>query len=201
MELFPDQRRMLLDVSRQTIRAALGAADPGVVENPDDPVLHQPAGSFVTLHTLNGHRLRGCVGRLDSRESLLAAVRQSAQNVLQDPRFVNCPVCLSELPLLELEITVIFPLRPAADCQDFDPLTDGIYLTINERAGCFLPQVARETGWNRQQLLARLCTEKLGLSERSWQLPGARLQKFATLLIGPEPFLRPERGEMPQDAS
>src|SRR5437764_842590 len=31
-----------------------------------DAALVQPAGCFVTLHTLRGRRLRGCVGRLDA---------------------------------------------------------------------------------------------------------------------------------------
>ena len=50
-------------------------------------------------------------------------------------------------------------------------------------------QVARETGWSKQQLLDRLCMEKLGLPARAWTLPGAKLQKFSTMLVGPEPFV------------
>jgi AmmeMemoRadiSam system protein A len=193
MELTADQRRSLLDIARQTIRAALRAEECAASECSacfTDPVLRQPAGCFVTLHTLGEHRLRGCVGKLDSRDELIEAVRQSAQSVLQDPRFVTSPVVSDELPGLELEITVIFPLRPATSCVDFDPEIDGIYLTINDRSGCFLPQVARETGWGREQLLERLCSEKLGLARTAWRDSGAsaRLMKFHTLIIGPEPF-------------
>jgi AmmeMemoRadiSam system protein A len=176
------------EVARCTIRSELGVANQSSPVNSDDPVLHQPAGCFVTLHNLETHRLRGCVGRLDSRDELLEAVKQSASSVLRDPRFVNYPVRPQDLPQLELEITVIYPLRPAGHCLDFDPATDGIYLLVDERSGCFLPQVAHETGWTREQLLSRLCTEKLGLSPDAWQDPGARLLKFHTLLVGPEPF-------------
>ena len=193
MELTADQRQTLLNVARQTIRAALRAQECAAAQGSTyftDPVLRQPAGCFVTLHTLGEHRLRGCVGRLDSRDELIEAVRQSAHSVLQDPRFATSPVVSDELPGLELEITVIFPLRPAASCVDFDPEVDGIYLTINDRSGCFLPQVARETGWGREQLLERLCSEKLGLARTAWRDSGggARLMKFHTLIIGPEPF-------------
>lgn len=190
MDLTPDQRRCLLDVARQTIRAALAGdsewAD--AVEFAVDPELQQPAGSFVTLHTLGAHRLRGCVGRLDCHDPLIQAVRQSAINVLHDPRFVTQPVTLDELPRLEIEITVIFPLRPAADCLDFDLLSEGIYLMVSGRSGCFLPQVAQETGWDKRMLLSRLCTEKLGVGPEAWKDPAARLMKFATLMVGPEPF-------------
>jgi AMMECR1 domain-containing protein len=75
--------------------------------------------------------------------------------------------------------------------MDFELLTDGIHLTIGGRVGVFLPQVARETGWLREQLLARLCTEKLGMPPTAWQLPEAKLQIFSTRILGPVPFFEP----------
>ena len=65
---------------------------------------------------------------------------------------------------------------------------DGIYLTVQNRSGCFLPQVARETGWPKEHLLSRLCSEKLGLTAMAWSRPGAQLQTFQTLIIGPATF-------------
>jgi AmmeMemoRadiSam system protein A len=188
MELTADQGRILLDFARQTICSTLGRKLPEVVIPSNDPALRQPAGCFVTLHTQGTHRLRGCIGRLDTKSELLAAVQHAAVNVLNDPRFASMPVCLHELPELEIEITVIFPLRSAENCLDFQLLNEGIYLTIGDRSGCFLPQVARETGWSREQLLNRLSSEKLGLPANAWQNPKAKLMKFDTLLVGPEPF-------------
>ena len=94
-----------------------------------------------------------------------------------------------ELGRIEIEISLLAPLRPAESASDFDLLNDGIYLAVGDRSGLFLPQVARETGWSKEQLLDRLCTEKLGLPARAWTTPQAKLQKFATLLVGPEPFV------------
>jgi AMMECR1 domain-containing protein len=51
-----------------------------------------------------------------------------------------------------------------------------------------LPQVARETGWTKEQLLDRLCTEKLGVSAIVWQHPNAKLFKFSSVILGPEAF-------------
>jgi AmmeMemoRadiSam system protein A len=195
MHLTADQRRGLLDLARHEIRSALGVGGdlaPPPLLNADpstDPLLpHQPAGCFVTLHMLGTHRLRGCVGRLDARDPLAEAVRQAALSVLKDPRFVNYPVRREDLPRMEIEITVICPLRPCDHPSDFTLENDGIYLTVGDRSGCFLPQVARETGWSREQLLSRLCTEKLGLAPDAWRDPEARLMKFETVLVGPEPF-------------
>src|SRR3974377_59727 len=94
MDLTAAQRRILLDVARQTIRSTLYGrfrAMGSQLVIPDDPALRQPAGCFVTLHTMGSHRLRGCVGRLDSKEPLIDTVRHSAANVLEDPRFASFP--------------------------------------------------------------------------------------------------------------
>ena len=105
--------------------------------------------------------------------------------VLGDPRFTARPVLFEELAMLSIEISVLSPLRPAAHALDFDLQHDGIYLACGGRSGVFLPQVARETGWSKEQLLDRLCTEKMGFPPKMWQHPAARLQTFTTtVLIG-----------------
>jgi AmmeMemoRadiSam system protein A len=193
MTLSPHHQRVLMDAARDAIRrrlrggpAADDAADPLELS---DPVLQQPAGCFVTLHSRRTHELRGCVGRLDAVDPLITAVRRSAVSVLSDPRFTGDPVRPDELPDLDMDVSVLSPLRPAPDPLAFDLLNDGIYLTWGEaRAGCFLPQVARETGWSKEQLLARLCVEKMGLPATAWRDPRAKLFVFTTQVIGPEPF-------------
>ena len=153
-----------------------------------DPALQTPAGCFVSLHELRTHRLRGCVGRMDATQPLWQSVANAAVGVLEDPRFRDDPVHLDELHSLLIEISVLSPMRPAPTCLDFDPQTEGIYLLHGRRSGCFLPQVARETGWTREQLLTRLCVEKMDLPPDAWRDPSARLMVFSTLVIGPEPF-------------
>jgi AmmeMemoRadiSam system protein A len=191
MFLSPHHQRLLLDAARDTIRTSLrGDAQPPDDDADDlrDPVLAQPAGCFVTLHRLGTHELRGCVGRLDAVDPLLRAVRKAAASVLHDPRFGDNPVRYEELPSLQIDVSVLSPLRPAHDPLDFDLRNEGIYLTWGDRAGCFLPQVARETGWGKEQLLARLCVEKMGLPPIAWKDHRARLYHFTTIEVGPEPF-------------
>src|SRR5450432_1139350 len=144
------QQRVLLDIARETIRRELHVAAKSIAH--DDPILREPAGCFVSLHQLADHHLRGCVGGLDANQELISSLQQAAKSVLKDPRFVDSPVRPEELSQLEIELTIIFPMQPAANCLDFEPADDGIYLTIANRSGCFLPQVARETGWSREQL-------------------------------------------------
>ncbi|MFI5382344.1 MAG: AmmeMemoRadiSam system protein A [Tepidisphaerales bacterium] len=188
MNLTPAQQRFLLDLARSAIVNSLR----GMRTQPpqvNDPVLNTVSGCFVTLHEAASHRLRGCIGRIQSADPLVVGMHDSAISALHDPRFVNNPVTLQELPRLDLEVSVLSPLMPAANPLDFEPLEHGIFLTHQGRTGTFLPQVARETGWNREQLLTRLCGEKMGLSPDAWREPAARLFKYTALVIGPVPFV------------
>jgi len=188
MNLSSEQVALLLDLARSTIRRSLGASNAASQPPPPtDPHLFQPAGCFVSLHELATHRLRGCVGRLDAHEPLYLAVADASRSVLHDPRFGDDPVTLSELGKLELEISLLSPLREAPTPLAFDPMSEGICLTIGSHSGCFLPQVGRETGWSRQHMLERLCIEKLGLPHNAWERREARLQTFAAQILGPEP--------------
>jgi AmmeMemoRadiSam system protein A len=188
MQLSAEQSARLLTIARTAIREALRGA-PAPPLDDSDPALAQPAGCFVSLHELRNHRLRGCVGRLEASGPLAKVVQETAVSVLGDPRFPDMRVRTEDLPTLDIEISVLSPLKAAETPLDFDLLSEGIYLVIDSRAGCFLPQVARETGWNKEQLLDRLCTEKMGFSARMWQHPAARLHKFTATILGPEPFV------------
>jgi AmmeMemoRadiSam system protein A len=187
MQFSATQRAALLDLARDVIRRTLIGLPP-LSAPVNDPELRQPAGCFVSLHSHSG-KLRGCVGRIDATQPLAIAVATAAESVLKDPRFAGNRVGLEELPNIELELSVLSPLIPVKHVLEFDLLNDGIFLTIGNRGGCFLPQVARQTGWTREQLLERLCTEKMGLAANAWRDPQARMSIFKTIVIGPEPFI------------
>ena len=187
MQLSGEQQSLVLDLARFFVRSALGDA-PSTAPDQSAPFLREPSGCFVSLHALEGHQLRGCVGRIDAAQPLIEALRGASASVLKDPRFARRPVRMDELPSLSLEVSVLSAPHPASSPEDFEPTEQGIYLTIANRTGCFLPQVARETGWTREQLLDRLCVEKLGLAASSWRSPQARLDVFSVQVIGPEPF-------------
>jgi len=191
MSYTADQRRVLLNVARNAICGTLSGQPPAapILEHVNDAALRALAGCFCSLHEIELRRLRGCVGRLEARDPVLIAVHDAAVSVLGDPRFDDLRVTIDDLCLIELELTVLSPLRDAAHVLDFDPQLHGIYLTLAGRSGCFLPQVARETGWGREQLLDRLCVEKLGLPSRAWRHPAAKLQVFDAEIIGPEAFV------------
>lgn len=187
MDVSAEQRSLILNLAREFVRAGVMGIIPAHL--PDlDPVLQQPAGCFVSLHSLEDHALRGCVGRIDASLPLLDALRTASAQVLRDPRFARDPVRLEELPSLSIEVSVLSAPRAVPTPLDFEPDDHGILLMVGNRTGCFLPQVARETGWTREQLLDRLCVEKLGVPGTSWRNPRARLHVFSVSVLGPEAF-------------
>jgi AmmeMemoRadiSam system protein A len=192
MELSEQETAFLLKTACWTIRRRLdGAANPVAVP-PISPNVMERAGCFVSLHRRAGNALRGCIGRIDTAAPLLEALINAAWGAARDPRFVSQPVTTAEIPELLIELSILGPLRPAATPLDFDPPNDGLYLSAAGRSGVFLPQVARETGWSREQLLDRLTQEKLGLPANAWRDPRTRLFKYPAQIIGPLDFLADE---------
>lgn len=188
MVISEEQKQALLDGARMAVRECLRGNFRYRIPGSDDPILAMRAGCFVTFHDAATHRLRGCIGRMQSGDPLIKTVHETAQSALHDPRFQQSPITEEELPRLDMEISILSPLAEAASVLDFDPPNDGIYLIVNGRTGTFLPQVARETGWTREQLLTRLCSEKMGLPADAWKSPDAKLLKYQAVIIGPVPF-------------
>ena len=86
---------------------------------------------------------------------------------LQDTRF--SPITLSELPSLEVAVTLLTDFEPAKDALDWIIGVHGIRISFyarNKRYGaCYLPDVAVEQGWDREETLVSLM-RKAGWSGR-----------------------------------
>jgi uncharacterized protein len=140
--------------------------------------LSAPCGAFVTLRTKerSGSNLRGCIGRMSSTESLLRTVRDMALSAaFQDPRFP--PLERDELPLVTVEVTVLSPMSPVGGVEEIEVGRHGVLMTKGGHSAVFLPQVATEQGWNREELLDNLCY-KAGLSPSAWHSSDAKFQVF-----------------------
>ena len=176
-QLSQKQGDHLLQVARRTIEEALGLPGTGETEGPgtakmDYPDwLEAPAAAFVTLHTHSGN-LRGCIGSLVARRSLIEDVRSNAlAAAFEDPRFPR--VTADELPGIVIEVSVLTAPEPLsyADAQELvhklTPTIDGVILEQGWHRATFLPQV-----WDQlpvpEEFLSQLCT-KAGLSATAWR--------------------------------
>ncbi len=180
------ERTALLDLARATFRSHLGHgpelarwfASHRVSGN-----LAAVAGAFVTLDRKRlppGQNLRCCMGSIVGREPLVDAVIRAAVSAAHDPRFP--PLRRDELGGLDLEISVLSPLHRVPGPASIRLGKDGVVLEKGYHRAVYLPQVARETGWSRAELLSHLAV-KAGLDPDDWR-HGARFEVFTAQVFG-----------------
>jgi AmmeMemoRadiSam system protein A len=177
--LEPEQMSLLHQVAVAGVALAVAGDRPEVRDRLDRLLaqipssLKTPAGAFVTLR--QDGRLRGCIGYILPRRPLYRAVLENGVNAAQnDHRFR--PVTPEELDGLTIEVSVLTPPRPIASYLDFRVGKQGIVLSKEGRQAVFLPEVALEQGWTREQTLSNL-SRKAGLPPSAWR-EGAFLQVF-----------------------
>ncbi len=176
--LSPADKKALLAHARETISGYLTTQ---MVPLPRgfSPAALEPRGVFVTLKKRGN--LRGCIGRMTPDRPLAALVSAMAlQAAFEDPRFG--PVTLKELPDLEIEISVLTPMKPVPNPGAIVVGRDGVLLRKGERSAVFLPQVAPEQGWGRDEMLDHLGM-KAGLPAGAWR-EGAQFSTFQALVFG-----------------
>lgn len=177
----PAHRNALLVFAHETIRAHLAGTP-----LPAHPQLNPPppecGGAFVTIH--NRGRLRGCIGRFDCPGGLLKTVQDMAIAALHDPRFGHCRVTLPELSEIDIEISLLSPMRRAADPLALEPGVHGLVVRRGNHVGCFLPQVGAEMGWNAELLLSHCCADKAGLPSDAWKDPNTEVHLFTAEVFG-----------------
>lgn len=160
----PSDRKYLLGLARETISRFLTLK---MVPLPrlSSPILREPRGVFVTLKKRGN--LRGCIGRMIPDRPLAELVGAMAlQSALEDPRFN--PVTARELPELEVEISVLTPMKQVSGPNDIVIGRDGVLIQKGGRSAVFLPQVAPEQGWGRDEMLGHL-SQKAGLPANAWR--------------------------------
>ena len=103
------QKNTLLKVACDTVKAVI-KNEPAPNPESDDPQLNEPCGCFVTLK--NHDRLRGCIGQFTSDSPLIGLVAEMAKaSATSDPRFFADPITANELQQLDIEISVLSPLK------------------------------------------------------------------------------------------
>jgi AmmeMemoRadiSam system protein A len=180
--LSESDRKTLLRIARETLKARL-AGLPGPRVTIESPALQARSGAFVTLK--NRGRLRGCIGSFTARGPLWQTVQGMAEAALQDPRFETSPVTARELAAIDLEISVLSPLERTGDpLKEIELGRHGILIESPFGGGCFLPQVATETGWSKEEFLSHCCAGKAGLPADAWTRPDVTVYRFEAEVFG-----------------
>lgn len=160
-----EQRKRLLEISRQSIETYLKTRKKLVVQE-TDPQLNKALGAFVTLQKQG--ELRGCIGNLIASQPLFLTIKDMAvEAAVGDPRFP--PLVLAELKDIKIEISVLSALERIESPEKIKLGTHGVLIKRGFQSGVFLPQVATETGWSKEEFLSYLCAHKAGLPADAWK--------------------------------
>ncbi len=166
------EKQLLLEVARRALTAGVERRE-SIPDFPDDEVLRQPGGAFVTLHRRG--RLRGCVGQLPSKDPLIEVVAHCAKAAaLEDQRFK--PVRAEEVAEIEIELSILSPLQDTT-LEKIEAGKHGLVVSRGWQRGVLLPQVATEFKWQAARFLEETCV-KAGLEREAWQDPHTRIQAF-----------------------
>lgn len=181
--LSDQEKVILLKTARERIKADLKL---GRAKYPEPTAkLKEICGAFVTLHSSG--MLRGCIGNIVGRKPLIGTVLNMAHAAaFEDPRFPK--LTAEELSSIDIEISVLSPLRRITDINEIKLGVHGIYLTLGYKAGVLLPQVATEQSWNRDQFINHTCM-KAGLPENAWQDPSAVIEIFSAVIFSENELL------------
>jgi AmmeMemoRadiSam system protein A len=128
--------------------------------------LNQKCGAFVSLYK-NG-RLRGCIGHFGEDYPLYEVVKEMALSAaFNDPRF--SPLSRDELDDIEIEISVLTPMRRIQSLDEFELHRHGIYIRKGHRSGTYLPQVADEVNWTKEEFVSHCSQDKARLGWDGWK--------------------------------
>ena len=113
-------------------------------------------------------RLRGCIGHFGEDHTLGEIVAQMARAAaFEDPRFDS--VRQSELEDIDIEISVLTPMRRIKSLDEFVLGKHGIYIRKGWRSGTYLPQVADEVNWSKEEFVSHCSAEKAGIGWNGWK--------------------------------
>ncbi len=162
--LSDEDKAELKKIARESIRLSFY----GRTYQPEklSATLKQKCGAFVSLHKHGS--LRGCIGHFGEDHPLHEMVAQMARAAaFEDPRFNS--VRESELDEIDIEISVLTPMRRIKSLDEFVLGKHGIYIRKGWRSGTYLPQVADEVNWTKEEFVSHCAAEKAGIGWSGWK--------------------------------
>lgn len=148
---------------REPSNASSNATSSSTSDKVTDPTAQYPL--FVTWdqqqpkHSTPTYHLRGCIGTFSGNEPLSTCLAEYATiAALHDNRFH--PVTLPELPSLKCAVTLLTNFEDCAHIEDWVIGEHGIKIRFRvggaDYSGTYLPSVAPEQGWDKEDTLYSL---------------------------------------------
>jgi MEMO1 family protein len=161
-----EEQTELLEKARTSIAHFLKTGERDkITPSLSNGILNDKTGAFVSIYV--NHKLRGCIGGFAQEKSLNEMVQSMSVSAVCDLRFDNLKE--DELENMELEISVLSPLKKIESVNEIKLGKHGIYIKNGFNSGTFLPQVATKTGWDLEDFLGHCSRDKAGLGWTGWK--------------------------------
>jgi len=156
----------LLNLARESITRYLIHSKDELSGPESSEIMNEHLGAFVTLK--KDGKLRGCIGRFDPSVPLYQTISVMAvAAATRDSRFE--PVTTSELNQIEIEISILTPLKKIESIDEIQLGKHGIFIKQGICSGTFLPQVASETNWTKEEFLGHCARDKARIGWDGWK--------------------------------
>jgi AmmeMemoRadiSam system protein B/AmmeMemoRadiSam system protein A len=166
-QISENERKSLLNIARKSIEQHCINGTRYTVDRTEiSNTLNLECGVFVSLHKKG--TLRGCIGLTKSDLPLYQSVQEMAiAAACNDYRFKS--IEKDELKDIEIEISVLSPLKKIENIAEIKLGKHGIFIEKGGHAGLFLPQVATDTGWSKEEFLGHCAHDKAHLEWDGWK--------------------------------
>lgn len=174
INLSEETKAKMLKIARDAIKEFIKTGKIKKIDEKEE-IFKEKYGLFVTLK-IKGE-LRGCIGITEPIYTLNEALPQIAcSSAFNDPRFP--PVKEQELKDINIEISILSKPEKVKSADEIVMGKHGVIVKKGGRGGLFLPQVAEETGWSKEEFLSNLCMHKAGLPPGAWKEKDTELYIF-----------------------
>jgi len=148
---------------------------------------------FVTWNTISRssheRRLRGCIGTFEPLPLSTGLSSYALTSAFDDTRFN--PISSRELPTLECAVTLLTNFEPVADPMDWEIGVHGLRISFTDKGrrygSTYLPDVAKEQGWTKEETLVSLM-RKAGWGGRKseWRSVGVSVVRYQGMKVSLE---------------
>ncbi len=176
LPLTREQKRRMMEIVKQTIDAFVRQGKTLDFQE-SDLRFSVTEGAFVTINK-NG-QLRGCKGHIVTQQPLYSTLRDVAISAAaHDPRFP--PLAGEELMTIDIKVSILSKPWRIKSIDEIQLGKHGVIISRGTHSGVFLPEVATETGWSKEEFLTNLCVHKAYLPPTAWKDASTIIEIFTT---------------------